>query len=173
MPWGRLQPHVQAIGLQVLDALGNRRTPIILAGAVGAGKSQLAALVARLYPTWRFWSCAQILTLLMDCRTSQTGSVEVRGHGDRPEIYTEQRILRLAETVSLLVLDDVGTGELTAPKAEALLEILNRRLEKPLIATTNHDHKSLPRAIGERATSRLCAGVQYSIQGPDLRKLPR
>jgi DNA replication protein DnaC len=67
------------------------------------------------------------------------------------------------------VLDDVGKRQLTEPQADALLRVVNLRLGKPLIVTTNCTAIDLPQFVGERINSRLRAGTGFRLEGTDRR----
>ena len=70
---------------------------------------------------------------------------------------------------SLICLDDVGIKELTPAQLEALLIILNERLNKPLMMTGNLPPERLSEVMDDRAASRICAGCVIEVTGEDRR----
>jgi DNA replication protein DnaC len=162
--------------MRIQHALTERANPILLVGAVGTGKSTTAALIASTWPNWRFVACADLLCDLMQARTSPTRTIERRVADGRKRTYTEGQLLDEMAAVPMLVLDDVGTAELTPPQEGVLLQLVNRRLGerqyRPLIVTTNTTETSLYAAVGHRIGSRLCreAGVVIKLEGGDRRR---
>ncbi len=152
-----LSNDLRAAACEALLALGDRLSPVVVAGRVGVGKSTLAAVVARSFPTWGWYGLDDLLTTLMTCRTE--GSVQRWDSQGYAQHTTEQQLLRKVEMVSILVLDDVGTRTLSQPQAEALRAILDARVGKPLLATTNCTTRELDESIGVRNRSRLLAGA--------------
>ncbi len=77
-------------------------------------------------------------------------------------------ILKRILAASLVVLDDVGTRDLSAAGAESLLDILNVRGKAPMIITCNHHPTVLQSEIGdERLFSRILAGRKAAWIGFD------
>jgi DNA replication protein DnaC len=159
---------VQTAVVQTLLALGNRQSPVILAGRVGVGKSTVAALVARSFMAWSWFACDDLLTTLMDCR--QHGSVQRWDAQGYAVHTTEQQMLRRLEQIGILVLDDVGTRQLSEAQTEALRAVLDCRVRKPLLVTTNCTSEQLQASVGARNTSRLLAGAVVKIAGSDRRR---
>jgi DNA replication protein DnaC len=162
-----LSNDLRAAACEALLALGDRLSPVVVAGRVGVGKSTLAAVVARSFPTWGWYGLDDLLTTMMTCRTE--GSVQRWDSQGYAHHTTEQQLLRKVELVSILVLDDVGTRTLSQPQAEALRAILDARAGKPLLATTNCTTRELDESIGVRNRSRLLAGAVVQLAGPDRR----
>lgn len=154
--------------LQTLLALGDRRSPVVLAGRVGVGKSTVAALVARAFNTWAWYASDDLLTTLMDCR--QHGSVQRWDAQGYAVHTTEQQMLRRIEQSAIVVLDDVGTRQLSEAQTEALRAVLDCRVRKPLVVTTNCNTQQLIDSVGNRNTSRLLAGSVVQIAGTDRRR---
>ena len=153
----------------VLKACQEARWPIVLAGPCGTGKSCLAAMVASQVPYWRFISAAGLLGSLMTARTAETKTVAMRTMTGKIVERTESEIWRWIEEASMLVLDDVGLRAETEARAEAFLEVMNKRFRKPTIITTNCDSSTLREMVGERVFSRILAGQQFRVSGANRR----
>ncbi len=165
---GQCAPDVQHAVLETLLALGNRQTPVVLAGRVGVGKSTVAALVARSFSSWAWFGCDELLTTLMDCR--REGGVQRWDAQGYATHTTEQQLLRRIEQCGVLVLDDVGTRQLSEAQTEALRAVLDARVRRPVIVTTNCDSQQLIESVGARNRSRLLAGAVVKIAGSDRRQ---
>ena len=154
---------------KALQAMSDRAYPIVIGGAVGVGKSCLAALLWSLVPGGRWIDASELIGHVMTARTSdsRTSTMPLIDGGtvDR----TEGEIMRWVEQAPILVLDDVGKRQLTEPQADALLRIVNLRHGKPLVCTTNCTGADLPAYVGERINSRLRAGLSFRIDGADRR----
>lgn len=167
--WEQLLPHQQPIALEALSAWHHNVWPLVFAGPVGTGKSCLAVLLSRLLPKAQFWAAPGLFAAIARCRTADSGTIEVRGADGEWSPWTEVRILRAIEQCDLLVLDDLGTRELTEMQTEVLLEVLNRRMRRPTIVTTNLTRTAIETTLGARVASRLLAGKQWWFRGPDQR----
>jgi DNA replication protein DnaC len=159
--------EVRAAVCETMLALATHRGPVLIGGKLGVGKSTVAAIVARAFPSWSWFGCDELLTTLMQCRSE--GSVQRWDAQGYAVHTTEQQLLRRLEQVGLLVLDDVGTRTLTEPQAEALRRVLDARVDKALIVTTNCNTAGLDEHVGARNRSRLLAGCVVRIGGGDLR----
>lgn len=169
--WQRIAPRrFQAATVADLDGAAAeavaewRRDPtrnLVLLGAVGTGKTYVAAAVMRhcvqAGRSVAFWPVVELLD-------------EMRPSGDG------HAVARAAE-VEFLVLDDLGSERPTDWTAERMYALVNRRwLERrPIIATSNLsavDGKGpLVDAIGPRMYSRLVHGaVVVQLAGPDRRR---
>lgn len=174
--WATMPPDLFPSVMRIQHALAQRANPILLVGAVGTGKSTTAALVASTWPNWRFVACADLLCDLMQARTSSSRTIERRVADGRKRTYTESQLIDEMADVPMLVLDDVGTAELTPPQEAVLLQLVNRRLGdpqfRPLIITTNTTETSLYAAVGNRIGSRLCreGGEVIKLSGGDRRR---
>lgn len=148
----------------------------MLAGCPGSGKSVAACLLARQNVSWRFWECSRLLSLIVAARMSDTKTAAWPVWPDLAETdgqtveLTEGHMLRHIETAGVLVLDDVGTRDLRDAPAEIFLTILNLRVNKPTIITTNCDRAKLTNAVGARCVSRILAGSVVKFPQIDRRQ---
>lgn len=165
-----------AIAVQCLQAVDSGRWPLLLVGCPGAGKSVAACLLARQSMSWRFWECSRLLGLLMACRMSETKTApwpvwpELAETPGQTVELREGQMWQHIEQATVLVLDDVGTRELKDAQADAFLEILNKRMNRPTIITTNCDRAKLRQAVGERSLSRILAGSVVKFPQIDRRQ---
>lgn len=154
---------------QVVQAAQRGQWPILLAGPSGVGKSCLSCLVASRIPHWRFAPASELVGQVVQARVSDTKSVLVRTMSGNEVERNETEILRWVESASILVLDDVGVRPMTEVQSDILLRVLDLRMGRPLIATTNCTALTLPQMVGERCASRLRAGSQFRMGGDDRR----
>ena len=77
----------------------------------------------------------------------------------------------LISECGLLVLDDLGQGDISDSHKRWLYAIVNRRLEAelPIVATTNLSGKEFIAIFGEAIVSRLCSGIVVAMKGRDHR----
>lgn len=71
--------------------------------------------------------------------------------------------------VSLLILDEIGTGVMHEWRNELLWKVLEIRKNKPLLLTGNHAPVELGERFDQRIKSRICAGTLFELSGRDLR----
>lgn len=118
-----------------------------ISGGVGAGKTWLAMLVAR-YAIEQGHGVAvySVPRLLSEIRRTYDG-----------EGVSTLELLDQLTSVSLLVLDDVGTERSNPWVLEQLYTIINERWQeqRSIVLTTNLDHAEMQEQIGERTVSRL------------------
>lgn len=154
---------------QVVQAAQQGQWPILLAGPCGVGKSCLSCLVASRIPHWRFAPASELVGQVVQARVSDSRTVLVRTMSGVEIERNETEILRWVESAPILVLDDVGVRTMTEVQSDILLRVLDLRLGRPLIATTNCTAVTLPQMVGERCASRLRAGSQFRMAGEDRR----
>lgn len=125
-----------------------------ISGGVGAGKTWLAMLVAR-YAIEQGHGVAvySVPRLLSEIRRTYDG-----------EGLSTLELLDQLTSVSLLVLDDVGTERSNPWVLEQLYTIINERWQeqRSIVLTTNLDRDAMQEQIGERTVSRL-EGMCQSI----------
>lgn len=145
--------HVRAY----VDALPERLAEgdgLWISGGVGAGKTWLAMLVAR-YAIEQGQAVAvySVPRLLSEIRRTYDG-----------EGLSTLELLDQLTSVSLLVLDDVGTERSNPWVLEQLYTIINERWQeqRSVVLTTNLDRDAMQEQIGERTVSRL-EGMCQSI----------
>jgi DNA replication protein DnaC len=118
-----------------------------ISGGVGAGKTWLAMLVAR-YAIEQGHGVAvySVPRLLSEIRRTYDG-----------EGLSTLQLLDQLTSVSLLVLDDVGTERSNPWVLEQLYTIINERWQeqRSIVLTTNLDRDAMQEQIGERTVSRL------------------
>lgn len=145
----------------------SKKHNLMLIGGVGTGKSHLSFAMAKYLRNKNigsvgFMTTGKLLSLIKE--TYKKGAVR-----------TENEVISDIEALDFLVLDDLGaeamdTNEFSWTK-KTLFEIINSRLGKPTVYTTNFDDKTLVEVVGERITSRLQDNTKYiNIFTEDYRK---
>ena len=134
-----------------------RRGFLVLLGNYGVGKSHLAVGVMRRFDSAWLVKQSSLLLMLRDTYSDKKAKDPV------PK----------AQSVGLLVLDEIGISGGGRDEAPMLHEILSNRYEKlqPTILTSNLAFDQLKLAIGERMADRLkeCAFAVLSIGGESHR----
>lgn len=143
------RPAVRAVR-EYVDTLPERLVEgdgLWLSGGVGSGKTWLAMLVAR-YAIEQGHGVAvySVPRLLSEIRRTYDG-----------EGLSTLELLDQLTSVSLLVLDDVGTERSNPWVLEQLYTIINERWQeqRSIVLTTNLDRDAMQEQIGERTVSRL------------------
>jgi DNA replication protein DnaC len=99
--------------------------PVILYGPVGVSKTHIAQALAHL----AIWAGAE-------ARFTKTSRANSHLAGGRADRTWDKRLAELTRP-AVLVLDDFGMRELTAPQADDLYELITERAGKSLILTSN------------------------------------
>ena len=139
---------------------------LMLRGAPGSGKTHIAIsilreVIARGF-TGKYWNFNDLLTRLRDTYREQSP-------------LSEEELLHPADSMDLLILDDVGAENASEWVRDRLYLIINRRYEsaKATIITTNLDEADMESRVGARIASRLCemCDVQFpAFPAQDWRK---
>ncbi|MBN6186428.1 ATP-binding protein [Aneurinibacillus sp. BA2021] len=135
---------------------------LLLTGDYGVGKSHLAvSVLKRLIErgfTGIFITVPELLT-------------KIRSTYNRDSHHTELELLETIKGVDCLVLDDIGTENGSDWAVSKLFEVVDGRLGKHTIYTTNLDSIALERKIGERNFSRLMFDtIPVVMKGEDYRR---
>lgn len=147
----------------------NKNNPVnlILIGNYGTGKSHMAvSILKRVFKKGMdsqngyqcvFISTPKLMTKLKDTYNKQS-------------VHSEAALLDTLEKVDLLILDDIGAELRVMERQEdeekanswavsKLLEIIDGRLGKHTVYTTNFEYEMLMRLYGERNFSRMMEGT--------------
>jgi DNA replication protein DnaC len=121
---------------------------LMLAGAVGTGKTFLAACIANELIAY---NCRVLFLIVPDLLDQLRASFEENSK------VREQDILDLARSMPVLILDDLGAHNYTEWVGNRLYAILNYRLNEqlPTVVTTNLTLAEIEEYLGDRAVSRL------------------
>lgn len=144
--------------------------PVFFHGDQGRGKSVAAQILMRCYcgkaygtdfGTWAsgepyapiYMTCSEAIKTFMD------------------ELFTGKSLFRKHwRNAPIAILDDLATRALTDPQLDALLQIINMREGKPLVATCNLSASDIQRNLKDaRIPSRLSAGWVVEVTGNDRR----
>lgn len=144
-------------------------SPIYLFGTVGLGKSFAAALV---YVKWSgrsatFISYADLINLSI--RAEKDGSVSRTVAGGGCVDMTAGQWWRWLAEVSVLIVDEIGTGMAHEWRREMLWKLLEIRKGRPLLITGNLTPTGLKEQFDDRIQSRIAEGVLIELVGKDKR----
>lgn len=158
----------------IRDAFARGKFPVFIHGPVGCGKTCAAACI---YRTWkvsenragtvRWRRCDTLLDEILKARFSDGVTVETPG-GDLVRM-TESGLFTMFGAADLAVLDDIGTSKLNEERYPALLRLLDSRVGKPTIITSNKGPSELSDVYDYRVISRVSAGMVIFVSGDDRR----
>jgi len=115
---------------------------------------------------WR--RCDTLLDEILKARFSDGVTVETPG-GDLVKM-TESGLFGMFSSADMAVLDDIGTSKLNEERYPALLRLLDSRVGKPTIITSNKGPAELADGIYDmRVISRVSAGMVIYVGGDDRR----
>lgn len=144
--------------------------PLYLWGATGRGKTCAAAIAYALWRPTAFWSSlTELCDTLKVYNFNQTQMVQTRSGSIE---LTHSGFWKKLTTSDLVVIDEIGTRDATAHRYDALLRLLDARIGRPLILTSNLDPSS-PSGLGTvydaRILSRIMSGTLLEVRGHDRR----
>ncbi len=150
-------------------AAGSQSRGLMLEGEVGRGKSFLAAAIANQLVEVGLDVLFLVVPEFLD---------ELRFSYQKEEDVPEADLVRRAQNVPVLVLDDLGAHNYSEWTKGKIFTLLNYRLNQqlPCIITTNLGVKQMGEAIGQRSVSRimemcdyylLCAPWDFRCQRPE------
>lgn len=148
---------------QAQDYAAGPKRWIVFSGAVGCGKTHLAAAIAN-QRLEQYGEMAIFLTA-PDLLDALRGAIDPGGENTFDDYFYRIR------AAPLLVLDDLGVENPTNWAKEKLFQLLNHRHTeaKPTVITTNTDIDELDPRIG----SRMAQGAVVNINAPDYRRKSR
>ncbi|MEH7445191.1 ATP-binding protein [Bacillus sp. JJ1122] len=128
---------------------------LLIMGNPGTGKSHLCVAIAR-----NLQSKGKTIGFIT------TGKLlnKIKGTYSSNSVKTEEGIMQDISKLDLFILDDVGTesaGGSDDWRKSKLFEIVNSRIGKPTIYTSNLTDKDLPFAVGDRVFSRLYNNTKF------------
>lgn len=124
---------------QNFDNIGQKKNGLFILGDIGVGKTHLAAAIANdLIQRGRPVICMTMIDML----------ARIKATYDKREI-SEGEILRVYETVPLLIIDDMGKEPPTDWGVSKIYTIINARYEgyKPTIVTSNYTDTELEKRL--------------------------
>ncbi|MDF2947599.1 MAG: hypothetical protein K0S51_2278 [Bacillales bacterium] len=134
----------------------DKRYNLVLLGNPGTGKTHLATAIARTIKDKGF---------LVGYITTGALLAKIKATYQQGASKTEESILNDLGKFDLLILDDIGSEARSTDEFDwsknKLFEIVNKRIGKPTIYTSNLNEKYLPTAIGERVFSRLHNNTRF------------
>ena len=142
--------------------------PLILMGSYGLGKSHLA------YATAKELAEKGLSTLFISVPKLLT---KIKATYNDNSNLTEENILNALENLDCLILDDIGAEQTKVSSngevswsTQKLFEIIDSRIGKHTIFTTNLDYAELQKHLGPRNFSRLMENVHViKMTGNDYR----
>jgi predicted ATPase len=156
---------------EVSKAILEHKFPIYIHGTAGTGKTCMMGLVYAYWSGRAAWfQCSRLLRDLARCRVNPDHECQTLNTDGTVSLAREWQINRDIQLSELLCLDDVATKDLTDAQAEILKEILDERIGKATICTSNLSEVQLASAVDCRVASRLSSGKIITLIGADRRK---
>lgn len=142
------------------------RSNLIFMGNPGTGKTHLSTAIARTLKEQGFHVGFLTTGMLL---------TKIKSTYNKGSSQTEEDIFKDLRKFELLVLDDLGSESKSKDEFDwsknKLFEIVNLRIGKPTIYTSNFNEKHLPIAVGERVFSRLYNNTRFiELVTDDYRK---
>lgn len=146
----------------------NEDKSLIMSGDPGVGKSHIAVAIVNALRDENSVMFLKSTNLLDLIKESYNGTN-----------YTENDVLEACKKVDLLVLDDLGAeyareGQTESWASDIIYKVIDGRLGKSLIVTTNYNESALERKYGyngQRITSRMSDNAEkIRIIGKDRRR---
>jgi len=165
---GLIHPNLRA---DIRSAIsGQSPWPLVITGAVGAGKT-CAALCLLDYAYGMYFTTS---SLCQSVNLAQQGKLMVdRGELRGWEEVNVQVFWRDVATKPLVVLDELGLRTtITEPHYDAVKSLIDARAGKPFVVISNLAIRDIAQVYGERVLSRLAAGTLVDIQDRDRRLHP-
>ncbi|MFB6467788.1 ATP-binding protein [Cytobacillus sp. Hz8] len=125
----------------------NKQARMIYYGESGLGKSHLAVGIEKLLED-KFYKTALFLEV-------PTLKQMVKASWTKDSNYSELELMKAVSEADLLILDDVGAEGITPWTKELLFTILNLRLSKSLLVTTNLSLSEIYMEYGPKITDRI------------------
>lgn len=139
----------------------NNPVGLLFYGNYGTGKSHLAASISR-----------NVLEIPVDTIFMPVPRLltKIKSTFGNRSYETEASIIDQLSNVSLLILDDIGSENSTDWVDEKIFEIIDNRIGKHTIYTSNLPPKDLQQILGGRIFSRLMEDIQpVKMYGEDYR----
>lgn len=139
----------------VKDFLAGDRYNLLMQGNPGTGKSHLCVAIARTLNEHGY---------IVGFITTGELLRKIKNTWEKGASKTEEDIFRDLKRFDLLILDDLGSESIGGNddwRKAMLFEIVNSRLGKPTVYTSNLQDTELPMAVGSRVHSRLYDNTKF------------
>lgn len=151
-----------------------QKWPLVLSGDTGTGKTMAAACLYASYPALPMWHRAD--DLLLSMAVGRTGGVQVDQVNEYSEVVRREipfpKFVNRVTSCCCLFLDDLGVRKPTDSMQAALFDLLEWRLGKPLVITTNLTKAAqIAELFDDRIASRMIAGTRITLRGADRRTM--
>ena len=142
----------------LVRAVKDCKDSMVLFGKTGCGKTHLACAYLQ-KNSGRFANAPELLLKIRD--TFRDGSK-----------LSEAQLIDQYSSVSLLILDDLGSEKSSEYSITTLYLIIDRRIrdEKQTIITTNLSLSEVEKHLSSRISSRMAGMQNFTINMPDYRK---
>lgn len=143
---------------------GMKPKNLLIFGETGIGKSHLAISILKVVMEKEYSGLFISLPLLLTLIKNTYSKYDDSG-------LTAVEILNKMKEIDLLVIDDMGAEAGSNHDIQKIFELLDSRLGKPTIFTTNLKHEQFTNVFGQRNTSRILKNtIIVKLDGIDYRK---
>lgn len=159
---------------QILAAsVVNDRWPIYIHGIQGCGKTSAVACMYRSFKGHARWILLEeFVRQVLRCR--KDGRVEIFSAATGESFWrTETQWMKLVSQSDLLCVDDIGLRPPTEAAYEVVFNLINSRLGRKTIYTSNLPPDKFAQVYGRRIASRVLSGMVIETTGVDQRERTR
>lgn len=159
--WSAITVAQQKVGnsafLVAKNMQSNKELHCVIAGPTGTGKSHLASAIL-----WRLLDTTEYQRKCLIVSVPELISNLKQGMKDNAKDIAEkaQQAVNEAKKCDLLILDDLGSDMATNYVTDVITGIVNARVDKAMVVTTNLSPKEISDSYGDRIYSRIASHSQ-------------
>jgi len=165
--WSEMKPNLEKALRETIDS---KLWPLFIYGPTGSGKSCASVCIyQRWRPHARWWRLEKFVRDIQTCRTSRDRVVRHQVQG-QTAVRTEGKLWEFAQDdTTLWCIDDFGTRTVSEAAFDIVFELIDRRVGKPTIITSNLSLIEIGEMYDDRIADRLRAGTVIELTGESRR----
>lgn len=167
----QVDPALNVMIASLVD--GQASWPILLHGPVGTGKTCAALCLCDNVPRAAYFTASELHQAVMDSQFNRLTWRNFHWLEAEPDALSKtvyaNDLWKYLRRVPLLVIDELGRGNVTPSHLESVYRAVDERNGRPLVGISNHSPEALDSIYDAPTVSRLCAGTVYELTGNDRR----